>query len=644
MEAYAITADGLTKNYGKVAAVQGIDLRVKPGELFGLVGPDGAGKTTTIQMLCGILGPTSGAARVAAVDVVRESEKLGGKIGYMSEGFSLYGSLTVGENIDFFADLYQVPAAEREERKEKLLRFSRLVRFVDRRAENLSGGMKKKLALCCTMIYQPGILFLDEPTTGVDPVSRREFWTILDEFRREGMTIFTSTPYMDEAERCDRVALLRRGRILKCDSPRNLKAAFPGKLLSFRAEPQRGAVEVLREHKDYAGVQVFGEDLHLAVKDSGERDMLRNYLAQRHLRAGEIKEVTPSLEDVFISLSGEAAPARETRSEPNYGGERAGAPAGKNAMAIEVSGLTKNFGGFTAVNRVSFAVKQGEIFGFLGPNGSGKTTVIRMLCGLLPPTSGRARVAGRDIKTEAGRIKTRIGYMSQKFSLYNDLTAEENLDLYAGIYGLSRQAKKARKQWALEMAGLAGRERTLARGLSGGWKQRLALGCAVLHEPQVLFLDEPTSGVDPVARRQFWELISELSAQGVTVFVTTHYMDEAEHCHTIGMMYYSNLIALGSPRRLKEEAIAGELLEIETSSPAAAMDVLARHSQYAGVELFGSNLHLLVEDAGRTAREVGVILEGAGLEVKRAEKVPLTMDDLFVSLIKEQDNREAGVE
>jgi len=563
MQQYAITASNLTKKYGRNVAVNGISLEVKKGEIFGLVGPDGAGKTTTIQMLCGVKTITSGSASVSGVDVVHRPDRLGGRIGHMTEGFSLYGALTVEENIDYFADLYRVPAELRRERKAQLLDFSRLMKFADRPAEKLSGGMKKKLALCCALIYSPEVVFLDEPTTGVDPVSRRDFWKIIYNFLSAGITVFVSTPYMDEAERCDRVALMREGRILKCDAPQKLKQALSGSLLSITAQPLRAAVSLLRGA--YNEVQIFGEDLHLMVSDpASEQSVIRDYLTNNGVVVESVRQTEPSLEDIFVTeiaaLSG-AASQPKSRTETT-GTEREELPSKDDGYAVEVAGLSKRFGDFTAVNEISFRVKKGEIFGFLGPNGSGKSTTIRMLCGLLPPTSGRATVAGFDIDREAKRLRPRIGYMSQKFSLYQDLTAEENIDLYAGIYGLRGGGKKRRKQWVLEMAGLAGREGVRAKDLSSGWKQRLALGCAIMHEPEVLFLDEPTSGVDPVARRRFWDLIYELSAQGVTVFVTTHYMDEAEHCNSIGLIHEGDLIALGSPKTLKEQRLVGELLEV----------------------------------------------------------------------------------
>ncbi len=644
MEQNVIVTRGLTKTFDSVKAVNGVDLNVKKGEIFGLVGPDGAGKTTTIQMLCGILSPASGSATVAGVDTVSDAQSLGGKIGYMSEGFSLYGTLSVGENIDFFADLYQVPEEERGERKEKLLRFSRLTKFIDRPAENLSGGMKKKLALCCTLMYSPEILFLDEPTTGVDPVSRREFWKLIYDFINEGVTVFVCTPYMDEAERCDRVALMHQGSILKCDSPQRLKESMKGNLLSIKANPLRQAVDILR--RQYSQVQIFGEELHLKVSDSRqEEERVGNLLTGAGIEVEDIREIIPSLEDIFVSSIDEEETEQGMKKNWQLPAPQTNGDSGKgfqeNGYSVEAEELTRTFGSFTAVNKVSFKVKRGEIFGFLGPNGSGKSTTIKMLCGLLPPTSGKARVAGMDIFKHSRKLRSKIGYMSQKFSLYDDLTAEENIEFFAGVYGLRGNVLKERKAWALEMAGLTGKENTVTRDLSGGWKQRLALGCSIMHQPEILFLDEPTSGVDPIARREFWDLIYQLSEQGVTVFVTTHYMDEAEHCHTIALIYYGNMIAMGGPGQLKEESLAGELLEIETPNPMEAMDFLSQNTPYQQVSVFGSTLHLMVDDASQAAAGVKQVLEKNYHPVNRIENVPLTMEDLFVSLIEAEDRKGA---
>jgi ABC-2 type transport system ATP-binding protein len=544
--------------------------------------------------------------------------------------------------------LHQVPTADRERRKEELLGFSRLSPFVHRLADRLSGGMKKKLALCCALVHSPEILFMDEPTTGVDPVSRRDFWKILYNFLAEGITIFVSTPYMDEAERCNRVALMDKGRIIKCDTPANLKQAMPGHLLEIRARPQRRAVELLEASPGARQVQILGQNIHLLLdnldKWPGELEPL---LAQEGVQVEATQDIAPSLEDVFVAAITEAGGEEATRwAEGAELSSEPGAPLplkeepGGDKVTVAVSDLTKRFDSFTAVDGVSFKVREGEIFGFLGPNGAGKSTVIRILCGLLPPTSGGGTILGHDIIASAQRIKPRIGYMSQKFSLYNDLTVEENIEFFAGVYGVKEKDLASRKNWVLEMAGLKGKEKHLTKDLSGGWKQRLALGCAVIHQPQVIFLDEPTAGVDPISRRYFWDLIYGLGARGVTVFVTTHYMDEADHCHTLGLIYQGQLIALGSPQDLRESKAAGEVLEVECSDLVMGLDTLSGLPFSSQVYLYANTLHVLVDESQEAAPMIRRALEEAGIEVSSMRQVPLTTEDVFVSLIEAENGRQ----
>jgi ABC-2 type transport system ATP-binding protein len=649
MNEIVISAEGLAKTYGrgakKVEAVRGIDLQVCKGEIFGLVGPDGAGKTTTIQMLCGILTPTAGSANVAGVDIFRNADALGGAIGYMSEGFSLYGSLSVDENIDFFAQLYKVPPELASERKEKLLNFARLVEARSRRAERLSGGMKKKLALACTLIYQPQVLFLDGPTTGVDPASRQDFWKILYEFLAEGITIFVSTPYMDEAERCHKVALMRQGKIIASDSPAILKAMPQGVSLEMIANPQMQALSVLRREPAVRQVQVFGDRLHVLLSDGqGVVASLPDQLRAAGIEVTGYQTTTPSLEDVFISAiqendgSGETGRTAPLQQSYNIDVFTSGTP-NSNGIAVQVDDLTRRFGEFTAVDCLNFNVQRGEIFGFLGPNGSGKTTTIRMLTGLLPPSAGRASVAGFKVSTERVAMKAHIGYMSQKFSLYNDLTVGENIHFFGDVYGLPPKRLAERQKWVLEMAGLSGKKNILASQLSGGWKQRLALGCAILHEPEILFLDEPTSGVDPVSRRQFWDLIFELSTQGITVFVTTHYMDEAEHCHNLGLLYRGRLIARGSPAELRANMKLGALLEIPVSDSLAALSSLQGMPEIIQTNVLGDRLHVLVWDAEANQLSIEQKLASQSLLAGKVQAVPVSLEDLFMLFI---DMEEAG--
>jgi len=318
-------------------------------------------------------------------------------------------------------------------------------------------------------------------------------------------------------------------------------------------------------------------------------------------------------------------------------------PVSSAEIVVEVQKLEKRFGSFIAVAGISFSVQRGEIFGFLGPNGAGKSTTIRMLCGLLAPSAGSGRVAGFDIVRDAEKIKTRIGYMSQKFSLYDELTVEENIDFYSGIYRLSKAKKIERKEWVLAMAGLRDHRHSLTSELSGGWKQRLALGCAVLHEPPILFLDEPTSGVDPISRRQFWDLIYELSSQGVTVFITTHYMEESEYCDRLGVIYRGELIALGSPRELKARHLQEAVIEIECDRPNEAMELLEHLPEIKEAALFGKGLHAVARgaDAAPAVQAIREALAGAGFRAPRIESITPTLEDVFVSLIEARDRADA---
>ncbi|MBI3345027.1 MAG: ABC transporter ATP-binding protein [Gammaproteobacteria bacterium] len=630
---WAIEAGGLGRRYGQRTVLSGLDLKIRRGEVFGLLGSDGAGKTTTLQILAGILDPSAGHAMVLGYDSVREATQITARIGYMSQIFSLYGRLTVDENLDFFAALHRVPEAARAERKARLLAFAHLERHRDRLARFLSGGMQKKLALCCALIHAPPLLILDEPTTGVDPVSRREFWNILYQALTEGTTIVVSTPYMDEAERCTRVALLHDGHLIACDAPGQLRAGLPGKMYEVDARPQRGALAALQRALPQAAPYVFGERLHLRMPEGGgDEGEWRATLAHEGVQVEAVHAIAPSLEDVFVALlpvAPVAAPAVAVAAEM---------PLGAGGPAVEVKDISMRFGKFTAVDRVSFTVRRGEIFGFLGPNGSGKTTTIKMLCGLLAPSAGRATVAGVALGADARALRTRIGYMSQRFSLYEDMTVGENLDFFAGVYQVPRARLATRRDWALQLAGLRGEEDRLARALSGGIKQRLALACAVLHEPRVLFLDEPTAGVDPLSRRRFWELIGDLAARGVTVFVTTHYMDEAEHCHTLGLLYNGRLIALGSPQELRAGMRAGEMLELECDQPIPA---LALFGDDPGVQasFFGDRLHLLVDDAAAARPRLLARLEQAGHRVQHIETVPLGIEDVFMAFIQMEQAR-----
>ena len=460
----AIEVKNVSKNYGRVKALDDVSFFVGKGEVFGLIGPDGAGKTSMFRILCSLLLPETGTASVDGFDVVRQMRQVRCRVGYMPGKFSLYQDLTIEENLKFFATLFGTTVEEGYDSIKAI--YSQIERFKDRKAGALSGGMKQKLALSCALVHSPSVLFLDEPTTGVDPVSRKEFWEMLLTLKERGITIMASTPYLDEVRCCERVAFLDHGRIRGIDTP-----------------------EVIL-------------------------DRFKNIFNPPGI---EHEKTTEKIDE----------------------------------NVIEVSHLVKAFGTFHAVDDISFSVKRGEIFGFLGANGAGKTTAMHMLTGLNQPTSGTGTVAGYDIRTQHEEIKQHIGYMSQKFSLYEDLTVAENIRLFAGIYGMKDDDIRRKTDELLERLRFTEHKHDLVGSLPLGWKQKLAFSVSIFHEPGVVFLDEPTGGVDPATRRQFWELIYDAAARGITVFVTTHYMDEAEYCDRISIMVDGKISALGTPDELK---------------------------------------------------------------------------------------------
>jgi len=461
----AIEVNDISKRYGKVEALRSIGFSVDEGEIFGLIGPDGAGKTSLFRILATLLLPDTGVASVDGFDVVKGMKEIRKRVGYMPGKFSLYQDLSVEENLEFFATLFGT-TVEAEYDHIKAI-YSQIEPFRKRKAGALSGGMKQKLALSCALVHKPSVLLLDEPTTGVDPVSRKEFWEMLATLKEQGMTIVVATPYLDEVRRCDRIAFLQEGEVKGIDTPS----------------------VILDKFKD-----VFNPPGIIHAKEKA-----------------------------------------------------------MDEHVIEVSHLVKAFGSFHAVDDISFTVRKGEIFGFLGANGAGKTTAMHILTGLNQPTSGNGKVAGCDIVTEYEKIKKHIGYMSQKFSLYEDLTVRENIRLFAGIYGMDDKDIKRKTAELLEKLRFADHGDDIVASLPLGWKQKLAFSVSIFHDPEIVFLDEPTGGVDPATRRQFWQLIYEAADRGITVFVTTHYMDEAEYCDRISIMVDGKIKAMGTPEKLKRD-------------------------------------------------------------------------------------------
>lgn len=641
-----VQVSGFVKRYKKQVAVDGVDLRVRKGEIYGLIGPDGAGKSSLMKTIAGVLTYDAGEVEVfgTTVDSERAAERVKQRIGFLPQGLglNLYPELSIEENIDFFAHLRLVPDDVLEERKARLLGMTRLERFRDRPMKHLSGGMKQKLGLICTLIHEPELAILDEPTTGVDPVSRRDFWSILSELLHEkGMTALVSTAYMDEAERFHRLSFLSSGKVLASGTPAEVRALVPGSMVTFEATPQLQAIDRLKQ--TYPQVESLGPLLHVFAEGMDPVQAT----AQIEAALGDIvpSHVTvepPELEDVFVALLLRTAGQRAPVAPPPAASEA----FDRGELAIQAEGLVRDFGSFRAVDGVNFQVKQGEIFGLLGANGAGKTTVIKMLNGILPPTGGTGLVAGADMRKAAASIKERIGYMSQAFSLYLDLTVEENIRLFAGIYGLDGRTTTERLRWIVAMAGLSGYESDLTSGLPMGVRQRLALGCALVHRPRVLFLDEPTSGVDPVGRRHFWEILSKLAREeGVAILITTHYMSEAEHCDRLALMFAGRIVAEGSPHAMKEavEVEAGRLFEIAVDRPAEAL-VHLEQAGFHGAALFGTKLHVFCRDPARDRDCACRALEESGVNVISVNERPLSLEDVFVYRVMklERANRVAG--
>jgi ABC-2 type transport system ATP-binding protein len=540
---------GLVKRFGATTALDGVSAELPSGRILGLVGPDGAGKTTLIRLLAGLMEPSAGTVEVLGRAPRAEGGTTQAETGYMPQRFGLYEDLSVLDNLSLYANLRALDAATRAERFRELLRFTDLTMFTARLAGRLSGGMKQKLGLACALLGRPRLLLLDEPGVGVDPLSRRELWRMVSELVAGGVTVLWSTAYMDEAERCAHIWLLDGGRLLYDGPPAKLSERVRGRVFRRRVATGQARQIADRELERDAVLDavIQGASVRLVAKPQSAGEF----------GVGPYEPVPPRLEDAYVELLGGARKGESRLARgwltPAPSVSSPGAPSGAAAdgALVRAGALTRRFGNFVAADQVSFEVRAGEIYGLLGPNGAGKSTTFRMLCGLLKPTSGDASVAGVNLLHAASRARARLGYMAQKFSLYGDLSVAQNLDYFADIYGLSRGAKRERVQAMIEMFELGPHLQGNAALLPLGFKQRLALACATLHAPAVLFLDEPTSGVDPLMRREFWHHISALTARGVAVLVTTHFMEEAEYCDRIGLIWRGRKIAEGTPDDLK---------------------------------------------------------------------------------------------
>jgi ABC-2 type transport system ATP-binding protein len=532
-------------------ALNNIELEITAGTLTALVGPDGAGKTTLLRLLAGLMRPDSGSLEVLGVDVAADPQAVQDRISYMPQRFGLYEDLSVQENLDLYADLHGVAPARRAERYRQLLQMTDLARFTARPAGKLSGGMKQKLGLACTLVRSPELLLLDEPTVGVDPLSRRELWQIIEQLiADEQLSVIVSTAYLDEAQRCDHVHVLHQGQLLAAGSPARICAHAERRC--FHAEPPDAeAPRALQARLLDAGEWV----VDAVPRAGGVRFVLQPHCSLEQVRpllqGAQVAAVAPRLEDGFMVLLKQHSGRRaadvtlaQQAAHPGNGGD----------VMIEVRDLVRRFGDFTAVREMNFEVRRGEIFGLLGPNGAGKTTTFRMLCGLLPSSSGTLRVAGYNLRTARASARSRIGYVAQKFSLYGNLTVLENLRFFAGAYGLRGRRRRQRVAAMLEQFSLRGQENTRSGELPGGYRQRLAMAASLIHEPEILFLDEPTSGADPLARRAFWRRITALAEAGTTIIITTHFMEEAEYCDRILIQDAGERLAIGTPAQVREQA------------------------------------------------------------------------------------------
>ena len=554
------------KDLDDVQALQGINMQIKTGKLTALVGPDGAGKTTFLRLIAGLYKPTTGSLKVLGMDVAKDPQSVQDRISYMPQKFGLYEDLSIQENLDLYADLHGVPMDVRKERFARLLKITDLARFTERPAGKLSGGMKQKLGLACTLVRSPELLLLDEPSVGVDPLSRRDLWIIIEQLvREENLSVILSTAYMDEAERCHEVYVMLDGQVLKQGTPDELTAQAQAQTWQVKPSPDMKA-RVLQAHlldnQHYIADAVPKGDVVRFITRTESPSLPADLLPKGLVAEPRAAE----LEDAFMLLLHEAKHIQKTvlaqensalgpskswieNSDPPQVKTEQNVTHQLEKPVIVVKDLVRTFGDFTAVASISFDVSRGEIFGLLGPNGAGKTTTFRMLCGLLPASSGVLEVAGMNLHTARAQARAKIGYVSQKFALYGNLSVLDNLKFFGGAYGLSgkqlkQQIDKALLQFELKPHAKSG-------DLPNGFKQRLSMAAALLHQPEIVFLDEPTSGIDPLARRSFWYTIGELANQGMTIIVTTHFMEEAEYCDRIAIQDAGKLLAIGTPQQIR---------------------------------------------------------------------------------------------
>ncbi|MCG3665165.1 ATP-binding cassette domain-containing protein [Aliarcobacter butzleri] len=538
-----ISASNLEKTFSdNTNAIKKINFSIFSGKITGIVGPDGAGKTTLIRMLTGLLAPTFGELKVLNYNMPNTSSDFLQQIGYMPQKFGLYEDLTVYENLKLYSDLQNIENSNN--RIDELLTFTSLKKFQDRLAGKLSGGMKQKLGLACALIKKPKLLLLDEPGVGVDPISRIELWEIVQKLLEDDIAVVWSTSYLDEAQNCDEVILLNEGNCLYQGTPQNLKKNMKDRvfLISEIFLQKRETLTKILEQDEILDAVLVGSKIRINLKKNTTLSKEFIYKLGEDVK---IEAIEPIFEDCFVDILNIKTKAHSQLVENMKNIEKS------SLKLIEAKSLTKKFGNFVATDNIDFEIGNGEIFGFLGPNGAGKSTTFKMLCGLLTPTFGTAKVLGEDLYKSNSNIKNSIGYMAQKFSLYGNLKIKDNLDFFSGIYGLKNKKREEKIEEMIEIFDFKNYLHLNANSLPLGIKQRLSLACSVMHEPKVLFLDEPTSGVDPITRKEFWTHINGMVKKGVSIMVTTHFMDEAEYCDKIMLIYKGKNIASGTPDELK---------------------------------------------------------------------------------------------
>ncbi|MBX9691072.1 MAG: ATP-binding cassette domain-containing protein [Cyanobacteria bacterium] len=631
-----IRVHDLVKSYKKQQAVSGVTFHVNASEIFGLIGPDGAGKTSIFNILAGVANATAGDVTVLG----RPPAQAKAQVAYLTQKFSLYPDLTVNENIEYSAGLQQIPRRITSERAALYLSRVGLSSFGNRLTSDLSGGMKQKLALCCALVKQPGVLLLDEPTTGVDPIARREFWDLLVLAASQGTTVMIATPYIDEAERCHRVGFISGGIIEHLGTPEQIKRdSGLHRFELYSSEPKTVEDELLRLKATGAldlplvDMQTFGDRVDLLVLASESATMEQRLKKTRSMLGAVISRVNESIPTLDSVLVGQLKATQKLVSQPfPYTSAPQSKVSERDQCHIVAVRLSKKFGRFQAVENIDLNISAGEIFGLLGANGAGKTTVVKMLCGLTRPTQGAIMLMGEDDLRKSA-LRRRVGYMSQKFTLYDDLTIMQNLRFYAGVYGVPEIDRLEKISWILESCGLSGYENRLTGSLPGGWKQRIAFGACIMHEPQILFLDEPTSGVDPLARRQLWRMIEDLALRGTAILVTTHYLEEAEHCHRVAFMESGRIVAQGAPEQIRLSQ-PGHLFEISCVSVQKACQLIKSLISPWRVSVFADRIRVLLENPDMELLSILSRLRSSGIDVASCEPVAISLDDAFISIIQ----------